>query len=181
MNCPDCNYPLRQKKIQNVIVDECPKCGGIWFDKDELRQVKDASDSDLNWMDFEIWKHLKKYGAKKSERLCPHCNRQMALLNYENTNVEIDFCIGCQGIWLDKNELKNIIAALENELLTMSSGQYVKATLEEAKEILTGPEPFLSEWKDFTTVLRLLQYRVLSDAPKISEWITSIQQNPLNR
>ena len=58
---------------------------------------------------------------------------------------------------------------------------YVKATITEAKELLTGPESFISEWKDFTTILRFLEYRFLSFHPKIQSTIVSFQRNPLNR
>ena len=105
----------------------------------------------------------------------------MNVLDYDNSNVEIDYCASCKGTWLDKNELQSIIAILEEEILTKSMSEYVKSTLEEAKEILTGPESYLSEWKDFSTILRFLQYRILSLRPEIHDTLVRFQNNPLNR
>jgi hypothetical protein len=52
--------------------------------------------------------------------------------------------------------------------------------LEEAKDIFVGDEGFASDWKDFLTVSRLLQYRVLSENPKVAELLTALQlSNPL--
>ena len=40
MNCPNDNEELERVLFHNVEVDYCPKCLGIWFDKDELRDQK---------------------------------------------------------------------------------------------------------------------------------------------
>jgi uncharacterized protein len=181
MDCPKCNIELKKRTIHEIEIDECKKCEGIWFDNDELRQIKDKIDSDLNWMDFEIWKHPEKFKAKNKKKDCPKCKTKMDVLDYDDTNIEIDFCSDCKGTWLDKNELKKLIEALENEILTKPMGEYVKSTIEEAKELLTGPESFLSEWKDFTTILRFLQYRFLSLNPEVHDTLVRFQQNPLNR
>ena len=181
MNCPKCKSELVLRKIKGIQVDECKKCEGIWFDHEELRQIKDKIDSDLNWMDFEIWKHPEKFKAKSKKYNCPKCSASMDILDYNNTNIEIDYCSKCRGIWLDKNELKKIIDSLEEEILTKSLGDYVKSTIEEAKELITGPESFISEWKDFSTILRFLQYRILCLHPIINDTVVVFQNNPLNK
>ena len=48
MECPKCKIAMKKRILQEVEVDECEKCEGIWLDKDELRQLKDKTDSDLN-------------------------------------------------------------------------------------------------------------------------------------
>lgn len=181
MECPKCKIELDKKSIKGIEVDECDKCEGIWCDNKELKQVKDNTDSDLNWMDFDIWKHSEKFSAKPAKVNCPECGNLMNVIDYENTKVEIDFCEQCKGIWLDKNELENIITALEEEILVKSTSEYVKATLLEAKELVTRPESFLSEWKDFSTILRFLQYRILSRHPKIHDTMVIFQKNPFNQ
>jgi len=181
MNCPNCSIALVQKNIQGIQIDECEQCEGIWLEEAELRQVKDKIDSDLNWMDFEILKHPEKFKPKAKRTACPSCKKAMSVLDYDETKVEIDYCTDCKGVWLEKNELESIIAALEKELLTKSLGEYVSETLGEAKDLLTGPESFLSEWKDFSTILRFMQYRILSLQPKIHDTIVTFQNNPLNR
>jgi uncharacterized protein len=181
MKCPKCSIDLKTREIQHVEVDECEKCEGVWFEHDELRKVKDNTDNDLNWMDFDILKHRDRFKAKGSNYKCPNCSAPMYVLDYDSTKVEIDYCSNCQGIWLDKNELQNIIDALENELVNKSLGDYVRATVEEAKELITHPEGFLSEWKDFTTIIRFLEYRILSLKPVIHDTLVKFQENPLNR
>lgn len=181
MNCPKCQVALHKKTIQGIEVDECGQCEGLWLQRDELRQVKDKIDSDLNWMDFEIWKHPEKFKTKSERIKCPHCGDSMHVLEYGDTKVEIDYCSQCESVWLDKNELQKIIAALEKDIVTKSLGDYAKSTMEEAKELLTGSESLISEWKDFTTIFRFLEYRILSLKPKIHNAIVTFQNNPLNR
>ncbi len=180
MQCPKCQSELTPRTIDTVTVDECHACEGIWFDKDELRRVKDSTDPDLNWMDFEIWKQSEAFAVAGGQTACPRCTKPMHVVNYSTTGVAIDYCHGCDGIWLDKGELERIIGALEQELLDKSLGRYVRETLGEANALLAGPESFVSEWKDFATITRLLQYRVLSLRPALASKIALLQNNPLN-
>ena len=178
--CPKCKTDLTLKKIGPVQADECKTCKGIWFDQDELRRSKDTTDPDLNWMDFEIWKHGADFKAKPSQIACPNCKTATAAIDYANTNAEIDYCPVCEGIWLDAGEFEKIIRSLEQELTKKSFNDYVKASLTEAKEILTGPESLMSEWKDFATVLRLMHYRMFVENPKLLYTVVTAQKiNPL--
>lgn len=167
---------METQKIEDIEIDVCSHCGGVWFDQDELRKAKDHVEPDANWMDFEIWKHEDKFKFSQRPVKCPRCNVDMVIINYNDTNVEIDYCPQCRGTWLDKGEFKNIIEALDAELAHKSMSQYVKASLEEAKEILTGPEHVISEWKDFMTVLRMLQYRFFVEHPKLQDTVIAIQK-----
>lgn len=180
MECPKCHLDLVSRVIESTVVNECRQCEGIWFDKDELRQVKDATDPDLLWMDFDIWNHPEAIAVASGSATCPRCRIAMHVLDYDSTGVQIDYCDQCSGIWLDKGELAGIIARLEQELLEKSLDQYVVATIGEAKALLAGPESFLSEWKDFATITRLLQYRILSLHQDLASKIVLLQNNPLN-
>ncbi len=80
------------------------------------------------------------------------------------------------GTWLEESEFSNIIDALNSELANKSIKNYVKASLEEAKEIIIGPESLVSEWKDFVTVLRMFQYRFFIENPNLRDTIIDIQK-----
>lgn len=45
MQCPRCDGSLKENKIEEVLVDTCDKCGGVWLDSGELEQLtqKDSS------------------------------------------------------------------------------------------------------------------------------------------
>ncbi|MDQ6872458.1 MAG: zf-TFIIB domain-containing protein [Gemmatimonadota bacterium] len=37
--CPNCGADLKEQRTEQVKIDECPECGGIWLDKGELDQL----------------------------------------------------------------------------------------------------------------------------------------------
>lgn len=37
--CPRCNAQLEERELQNVHIDVCSKCHGVWFDAGELEMV----------------------------------------------------------------------------------------------------------------------------------------------
>ena len=180
MDCPCCNTELKKTTIRDTEVDECPDCRGIWFEEDELRRAKDSAASDLNWMDFEIWKHKDKVKPRAKDSACPSCGKALVTIGYGDTGVDIDYCPLCKGIWLDKGEFKSIIEALTEELLTKPFSDYIKDSIKEAKEIIIGPESFVSEWKDFMTVCRLMQHRLFVENPTLLKAVMTIQSlNPI--
>jgi len=39
MKCPRCDGTLKESKFEEVLIDTCDKCGGVWLDSGELEQV----------------------------------------------------------------------------------------------------------------------------------------------
>ena len=39
MKCPRCDGSLKESKVEEVMIDTCEKCGGVWLDSGELEQV----------------------------------------------------------------------------------------------------------------------------------------------
>lgn len=47
--------------------------------------------------------------------LCPVC--KIDLLMSERQGIEIDYCPGCRGVWLDRGELDKIVERSANEAM----------------------------------------------------------------
>jgi len=165
---------LEKITFNKIEVDKCSQCYGVWFDQDELRQTKDEKDQFLKWLDVDLWEKEDKFKAFSSDKLCPVCKTNLYEIDYGNSNIKIDICNSCKGIWLDKGEFKKIINYLKNVVNTETLSDYFKHTLEEAKEIFTGQEGLSSEIKDFFIVTKLLQYRLLSQYPTINNIIINL-------
>lgn len=45
MKCPNCNVDLVMSERQNVEIDYCPQCRGVWLDKGELDKIIDRNAS----------------------------------------------------------------------------------------------------------------------------------------
>ena len=39
MKCPRCDGGLHESKFEEVSIDTCDKCGGVWLDSGELQQL----------------------------------------------------------------------------------------------------------------------------------------------
>ena len=179
MFCPNCKKPTLDKAILlNVEVDYCTKCHGIWFDDDELRWVKDKKDENLNWLDVDLWRDQKKFDVSRGGRLCPHCRMPLYEVYYDNSKVKIDLCNLCHGIWLDKKELKKIMAYLKEKADYEILRHFSKNLVQEFWEIFSGPETIKEEILDFITLLKLLHYKFTIQHPFLTIAIQGILPKP---
>src|SRR5678816_4337655 len=39
MQCPRCDGSLKESKFEEILIDTCDKCGGVWLDSGELEQL----------------------------------------------------------------------------------------------------------------------------------------------
>jgi uncharacterized protein len=51
---------------------------------------------------------------------CPVC-KDKELVMSERQSIEIDYCPGCRGVWLDRGELDKIIRQSTQELATVQT------------------------------------------------------------
>jgi len=111
MNCPRCKEVTTKEQVKDLKVafetDNCPGCGGLWFDGGELSQI----DKVIEPVFFEI----RKIPCKTTQMetlLCPSCNNGQVLdkrLHPRDKYVVIDHCPSCMGIWLDRNSQMSAI------------------------------------------------------------------------
>ena len=175
MKCPRC-IDVELTHIHSILLDECSQCGGVWYDNDELRRAKDAEDPDLAWLDFKFMEHEDLCAPSNCASNCPACNSALVSLEYDKTGVVIDACPACAGIWLDAGEFASIMQSLEDEAVSMDLSDYLRAALREAREIISGPESRMSEWRDLKRVLRLMGMRLYVQKPKLVERMLEIQK-----
>jgi Zn-finger nucleic acid-binding protein len=167
MKCPVDGSTLEKVSVDSIEVEKCPECQGLWFAKDEIRQAEELKGLDEGWLSFGLWSDHDAFEAEKSSRKCPVCGQNMATILYGDTSVKVDYCMDEHGVWLDQGEFESIVDSLREELLSKSLPEYVALSLDEAKEIFTGDKGPIHEWKDFKTVYRLLEYRILVDNPRL--------------
>ena len=53
MQCPRCDGTLKESKFEEVLIDTCDKCGGIWLDSGELEQLTAKEKESPGW--FGRW------------------------------------------------------------------------------------------------------------------------------
>lgn len=174
MLCPICKKTLDKTIFYGVEIDYCPKCLGLWFEEDELRLVKDARDRDLNWLDTDLWKKKTSFKIFPGQKLCPACRLPLYEVKYDRSQIIVDVCNLCRGVWLDRGEFKKIIEYLKREGYYEVLNNYAKRLIEEFWEIFTGPETFREEISDLLTILKLLNYKFATQYPTITKIISQL-------
>lgn len=170
MKCPDCGAELGPFNYRDILIHECPKCKGRWFERDELRKAKDKADDDLRWLDFDPFgKEAAKFQVASRGKHCPRCSVKMMSLTYQTSRVIIDECQSCRGIWLDHGEFQAIIRYLETIVATEGASEYTKDVFRQFLQIPTGPKGPISEVRDFLVVLKLLEERMMVEHPALAE------------
>jgi Zn-finger nucleic acid-binding protein len=108
MNCPACKYPMVALELEEVEIDHCLKCGGIWLDAGELGLLlEEAQERD------ELLSKIILYPSSKEKVLkCPICRKRMAKYFCDiEPKTYLDACRYNHGFWFDKGELKTVIAS----------------------------------------------------------------------
>lgn len=54
--CPKCSEPLEEVRFQEVMVDRCPRCQGIWLDHGELDRLM-AKEDNRSWFG-QFWRTM---------------------------------------------------------------------------------------------------------------------------
>jgi hypothetical protein len=170
MKCPDCRNILKPIECKGVIIHECIKCNGKWFQRDELQKVETREDDTVRWIDFEPFgKDMEKASVASEGKVCPKCLEKMQSLKYLKSKVVIDKCPDCRGVWLDRGELAKIIRFLKDLVDTMPAGELAKNAFKEFIKFFTFHKDIISEIKDFFAVFYLLELRIAVDHPKLAE------------
>ena len=107
MRCPACERTLSQMVVGDITVDVCKgACGGIWFDRFELRKVDEPHESAGEAL-LDVEKDKEVVVDHTRRRTCPQCRDMIMMRHFYSVKmqVEVDECPGCAGFWLDVGEL----------------------------------------------------------------------------
>ncbi|MCF7908669.1 MAG: zf-TFIIB domain-containing protein [Candidatus Omnitrophica bacterium] len=115
INCPKCLGKLEEKNVENVKVDICWVCEGVWFDRGELEKVLVADSTDFNKIDVDRdildGQEAKKMHDELDKKIskCPRCTSDIELVKERYPKgVSVDACPECSGIWLDGGEIHKL-------------------------------------------------------------------------
>ena len=106
MNCPVCKDPMIVLELEQVEIDYCTNCKGIWLDSGELELLLENEQERKNL--FESFKE--DLSNKEKSYSCPICGKRMSKVFVgEQNQVLIDKCRKNHGFWFDQGELKSVI------------------------------------------------------------------------
>ncbi len=100
MKCPVCRVPTYVVEYDEIELDLCPDCQGIWFDAGELELLLEPGEAD---------NLAAAVPNDEAVRPCPLCKEKMNKVNIgPSQGVLIDTCPAGCGIWFDNNELQEL-------------------------------------------------------------------------
>lgn len=90
-------------EFENIEIDWCPLCAGIWLDAGELGLLLRGTPGlpDGTWL----------AAGRRGDRRCPLCHDRMHAAMAAGSDVEIDACPHRHGLWLDPGELEQLAHA----------------------------------------------------------------------
>lgn len=124
MKCPACSHNMTTKKVAGVEVDVCQNgCGGIWFDRFELKKFDEKHESEgQELLDIPRNPNAR---VNPEQRPCPKCQgvTMQRFFASPRRRVEIDQCGMCSGLFLDANELHLIREEYKDEAERNAAGE----------------------------------------------------------
>lgn len=115
--CPDCRIPMDQMSFREVQLDDCPQCGGIWFDDGELKKLQSIGDQlSFHTLEEKAVPDRSVMPQEAAAKLCPVCNERLTPYRYMySSDVVLDECDDCYGVWVQDGELEKMAHYLESE------------------------------------------------------------------
>ena len=109
MQCPVCEKPIVALELDQVEVDHCLTCGGVWLDPDEMDLLLEGAPGRE-----EIRANMRPDEGSGERTLdCPLCRKKMEKVRVARNNgmgLRIDRCVNGHGTWLDGGELHALVA-----------------------------------------------------------------------
>jgi len=121
MKCPVCDELMIVLELEEIEIDYCTECEGIWLDGGELDLLlEEASEKE------EVLSSFKVDDSSSEEKIrCPICLKKMEkVLVGSESKILLDRCINRHGLWFNKGELFQVVKLgskidEENKILTL--------------------------------------------------------------
>ncbi len=109
MLCPECQKPLVIVEFNQIELDTCPDCDGLWFDAQELHQLFTLVGASERLKQLEA--QLDKLPHTTPRRNCPRCQGRLTPVQAAAASSELilDECPREHGIWFDQGELEALL------------------------------------------------------------------------
>jgi Zn-finger nucleic acid-binding protein len=107
MDCPVCkNSAMITLELDEVEIDYCTVCSGIWLDAGELELLLGEPQKAHELLgSFKV-----DFSSTEKPRRCPICDKKMqkVIVGSAKPTLLIDKCRRGDGLWFDKGELQDI-------------------------------------------------------------------------
>lgn len=107
--CPKDASVMLTIRVEDIEIDRCPTCGGIWFDLGELRQLLEIDGLEKEDL---LKKDKTQAHVDVRTRTAIQCPRDgfamMTIKDSQQRHIAYELCMMCGGIFLDSGELRDL-------------------------------------------------------------------------
>ena len=101
LQCPKCDHGMHEVTHDDITIDRCSNCHGLWFDDDEAHDLKDSFGSE--GVDTGDPVEGKKWDSRVDIN-CPHCGKAMEkTADPKQLHIWYEICRD-HGMFLDAGE-----------------------------------------------------------------------------
>ena len=106
MNCPKCQSKFEVVSMDEIQVERCLGCQGLWFDmleKEDLVKIEGTEKIDIgNDQVGEEFTNLRNIN-------CPHCTVKMIpMVDKDQVHIKYESCPICYGTFFDAGEFRDL-------------------------------------------------------------------------
>ncbi len=141
MICPTCHNVMIVVEHEQIELDYCPDCSGIWFDAGELALMLETAEIEGSGLTIANILSSSEATTTEKKRRCPICHQRMKKRTIgREPAVLIDACTEVDGLWFDGGEVHQIITQHVERLSAGSDSQErVLTFLEDTFRAEAGP------------------------------------------
>jgi Zn-finger nucleic acid-binding protein len=112
MDCVSCGEPMIALEVDQVEIDYCIECGGIWLDAGELEILLEEPEK----VEKVLRNAIPVPKTSDSFRKCPICLKKMEEIELGvESKIYIDRCKSGHGLWFDRGELEEVIKIIDHD------------------------------------------------------------------
>jgi Zn-finger nucleic acid-binding protein len=110
MNCIRCQSRMKKTARDNLLIDMCPDCGGVWLDGGELEMMESGTGQSVDHLIQQARKEMLQDSSRLVHLLglCPKCEGAH-LQPVKKRGIELDLCPKCKGMFFDEKELDLVL------------------------------------------------------------------------
>lgn len=98
--CPKCEAGLWYLRRDGSTIEQCSACGGMWLDAGELTAA------------LGVYRRVDSLHGAPAGATCLRDGVELREVEFPGTQVKVDVCPECAGVWLDRGELEALRDAL---------------------------------------------------------------------
>jgi Zn-finger nucleic acid-binding protein len=115
MRCPKCRADMDQIEIDDVVVDRCSACHGLWFDPGEAEKLRNRQAAAA----LDIGNPETGQASNTIDRYrCPRCGGHMIrMVDPQQRHIWYEKCGSCHGSYFDAGEFSDLATLSISDVL----------------------------------------------------------------